>query len=195
MDQADNPNNGNARERLLSEAARLFMEHGYERTTMRNIASATGIKLGSIAYYFKSKDEILFEAMKTVIEAGETRAFSAVSKANTPEAKLRALINTELSSFLHDKGAITIKEWRCLDDMAKNSLLEHYKAYHDLWLQVLEECRQQGVIRCRPEIARQFIRGAFAWSETWYRSEGELMLEDLVDEMINLITQIKPAGG
>jgi AcrR family transcriptional regulator len=63
----------NVRDRLLKESANLFMQYGYERTTMRNIANATGIKLGSIAYYFKSKEDILYATMSAVIESGEQR--------------------------------------------------------------------------------------------------------------------------
>jgi AcrR family transcriptional regulator len=195
MQQAENTiQSSHARERLLAQAANLFMEFGYERTTMRNIAAATGIKLGSIAYYFRSKDEILFETMKSVIEAGEQRAFHAVRNAKSTQGKLRALIETEVNSFVNGTGAIVIKEWRGLPAEHKASLLDHYKAYQGLWMDVLGECYEKGLIRCRPEIARQFVRGAFAWAETWYKPEGELTLEELVDEMMSLIVQQVPAS-
>ena len=183
-----------ARERLLRQSANLFMEHGYERTTMRNIAAAAGIKLGSIAYYFRSKDEILFETMKAVIETGERRAFRAVKDATSAEDRLHALIETELESFINGPGAIVNKEWRGLLEEHKAALLEHYKAYQALWIQVLEECHQKGLIRCRPEIARQFIRGAFTWAETWYKPEGELKLDELVSEMMKLVVQQHPGS-
>lgn len=193
MRQAENTvQSSHARDRLLAQAANLFMEFGYERTTMRNIAAATGLKLGSIAYYFRSKDEILFETMKAVIEAGERRAFHAVRNAKSTEDKLRALIETEVRSFVNGTGAIVIKEWRGLLEEHKAALLDHYEAYRRLWIEVLNECHDEGLIRCRPEIARQFVRGAFAWAETWYQPEGELTLEELVDEMMNLIVQKVP---
>lgn len=184
-----------ARERLLTQAANLFMEFGYERTTMRNIAAATGIKLGSIAYYFRSKDEILFETMKAVIEAGERRAFHAVRNAKSTQDKLRALIETEVHSFVDGPGSIVIQEWRGLLEEHKAALLDHYKAYQGLWMEVLEECRENGLIRCRPEMARQFVRGAFAWAGTWYNPDGELRLGELVDEMMILIVQQTPASS
>jgi len=195
MQQAESTiQHSHARERLLTRAAHLFMEFGYERTTMRNIAAATGIKLGSIAYYFRSKDEILFETMKVVIEAGERRAFHAVRNAKSTQDKLRALIETEVRSFVNGTGSIVIKEWRGLSEEHKAALLDYYKAYQGLWIEVLEECYEKGLIRCRPEMARQFVRGAFAWAETWYNPEGELTLDELVDEMMRLIVQQVPAS-
>ena len=180
---------GNSRERLLREAAKLFMQQGYERTTMRTIAEVTGIKLGSISYYFKSKEDILYEAMKAIVLSGEERALDAVKNSSTGFNKLRALIEVELVSFINESGAIVIKEWRCLPQKHQDALLEHRQTYENLWLEVLTECTQQGIIRTQPEIARRFIHGAFAWSETWFSSTGNLDIKGLSKEVINLITQ------
>lgn len=43
---------------ILAAARRLFYENGYTETTTRQIASAAGINLGLIRYYFDSKAEI-----------------------------------------------------------------------------------------------------------------------------------------
>ena len=48
-----------ARGNLLQAAAHLFRNKGYERTTVRDLASAVGIQSGSIFHHFKSKVEIL----------------------------------------------------------------------------------------------------------------------------------------
>ena len=47
-----------ARGKLLQTAAHLFRSKGYERTTVRDLASAVGIQSGSIFHHFKSKDEM-----------------------------------------------------------------------------------------------------------------------------------------
>jgi hypothetical protein len=141
-------------------------------------------------HYFRSKDEILRDD-EVGHRGGEQRAFQ-LGERKSAEDKLRALIETEVHSFVNGTGAIVIKEWRGLLEEHKVSLLDHYKAYQGLWIEVLEECHEEGLIRCRPEIARQFVRGAFAWAETWYKPEGELTLEELVDEMMSLIVQQVP---
>ena len=86
----------------MRESARLFMKHGYERTTMRNIAKAAGIKLGSIAYHFKSKEDILYATMSAVIESAEDRALATLKTADDPRSKLQSLIEVELDSYLND---------------------------------------------------------------------------------------------
>ena len=178
----------NARDRLLKEAAALFMESGYERTTMRNIANATGIKLGSIAYYFKTKEDILYATMSAIIESGEERALATLQTSDNVENKLQSLIEVELDSFLNDTGAIVIKEWRCLQKFRRVQLIQHQQVYEKIWSDVLTECHNKGIIRSRPEIARRVLHGAFAWSESWNGMEGNYTIQELAGEIMDLIT-------
>jgi AcrR family transcriptional regulator len=187
-EKKDCKSTGNTRDRLLKKAARLFMVHGYERTTMRNIANATGIKLGSITYYFKSKEDILYATMSTVIEAGEERALATLRTSDDVKDKLKALIEVELNSFLNDTGAIVIKEWRSLRKKHRAMLIQHQQVYETIWSDVLTECHAKGIIRSKPEIARRVLHGAFAWSESWNGMDREVTTKELAGEIMKLIT-------
>ncbi len=46
-------------QRITDAGIRLFVEKGYEATTLDEIAAAAGISRRTFFYYFKSKDEIL----------------------------------------------------------------------------------------------------------------------------------------
>ena len=56
-----------ARGKLLQTAAHLFRNKGFERTTVRDLASAVGIQSGSLFHHFKSKDDILRAVMEETI--------------------------------------------------------------------------------------------------------------------------------
>ena len=45
-------------ERILDAAERLFMAHGYEGTSMRQITSEAGVNLAAVNYHFGSKDAL-----------------------------------------------------------------------------------------------------------------------------------------
>jgi len=71
------------RERIVSEADRLFYERGYELTSFSDIADAVGISRGNFYYHFKSKDEILdavigkrMMSTSGMLEAWETQSHS-----------------------------------------------------------------------------------------------------------------------
>jgi AcrR family transcriptional regulator len=44
--------------RILDAAARVFFAAGYDRTTIRAVASAAGVDAGLVMYYFGSKQEL-----------------------------------------------------------------------------------------------------------------------------------------
>ena len=52
------------RDRLLDAAEALFMEHGFEATSLRAITAAAGANLAAVNYHFGGK-EALFEAVLT----------------------------------------------------------------------------------------------------------------------------------
>ncbi|WP_342088705.1 TetR/AcrR family transcriptional regulator [Dyadobacter sp. OTU695] len=50
--------------RILDGARKIFLEKGYEQTSIRNIASEISYSPGSIYFYFKDKNEIFHELHK-----------------------------------------------------------------------------------------------------------------------------------
>lgn len=48
--------------RIQSEGMRLFIERGFEETTLDDIAEAAGVSRRSLFHYFGSKEEIVFSA-------------------------------------------------------------------------------------------------------------------------------------
>jgi AcrR family transcriptional regulator len=55
---------GETQSRLLDAAEALFMEHGYEATTLRQITATAGVNLAAVNYHFGGK-EGLFQAVLT----------------------------------------------------------------------------------------------------------------------------------
>lgn len=57
-------NNHDTRERILDIAEKLFMENGYEATSMRLITSAADVNLAAVNYHFGSKEALLREVFR-----------------------------------------------------------------------------------------------------------------------------------
>ncbi|MGZ9584417.1 TetR/AcrR family transcriptional regulator [Paenibacillus marinisediminis] len=51
-------------EQILNVSAQLFMEQGYDKTSIQQIIDALGMSKGAIYHHFKSKEEILAAVMK-----------------------------------------------------------------------------------------------------------------------------------
>jgi AcrR family transcriptional regulator len=52
------------KDRILDAAETLFMEHGYEATSLRSLTTAADVNLAAVNYHFGTKEE-LFEAVLT----------------------------------------------------------------------------------------------------------------------------------
>lgn len=57
------------RERILDTAKACFLEKGYARTSMREIAEAAGVGLGNIYNYFPGKDAILTRILQPLTDS------------------------------------------------------------------------------------------------------------------------------
>ena len=60
----DAPRSSATKERILDAAEALFVEHGFEATSLRQITAAAGVNLAAANYHFGSKEE-LFQAVLT----------------------------------------------------------------------------------------------------------------------------------
>lgn len=133
-----------ARGKLLQMAAHLFRNKGYERTTVRDLASAVGIQSGSIFHHFKSKDEILRSVMEETIRYNTALMRAELAQATSVRERVLALIRCELQSIMGGSGeamAVLVYEWRSLSESGQAQVLALRDIYEQLWLQVLGKPR------------------------------------------------------
>jgi AcrR family transcriptional regulator len=183
-----------ARGKLLQMAAHLFRSKGFDRTTVRDLAGAVGIQSGSIFHHFKSKDEILRSVMEETIRYNTALMRDALGQAASMRERMLALIRCELQSIMGGTGeamAVLVYEWRSLSDDGQQFILALRDEYEQIWLDVLEEARVQGEFSGDPFIIRRFLTGALSWTNTWFRSEGPMSLDQLAEQALTLV--IKPA--
>lgn len=176
---------------VLDHAARLFREYGYARTTVRDLAREVGILPGSIFHHFQSKDEILRLVMRDSIILNLVRVREALAEAEDSRARLRALVECELWAINGDTGeawTVLVREWDSLSAAGQANILELRDEYEALWLSVLEQAHEEGLMTVRPFVLRRFLIGALSWTVNWYRPDGDLTLTDLADEVMHLAT-------
>ncbi|MDO9619011.1 MAG: TetR/AcrR family transcriptional regulator [Pseudomonas sp.] len=179
-----------ARGKLLQTAAHLFRSKGYERTTVRDLASAVGIQSGSIFHHFKSKDEILRSVMEETIRYNTALMQASLAEATDLRGRVLALIRCELQSIMGGTGeamAVLVYEWRSLSEPSQQFILELRDSYEQLWLDVLSEARVAGYVKADPFILRRLLTGALSWTNTWFRPEGPMSLDQLAEEALSLV--------
>ncbi|MEV0565128.1 TetR family transcriptional regulator [Dactylosporangium sp. NPDC050588] len=75
---------------IVDTAVRLFGEQGYDKTTMRAIATAAGVSVGNAYYYFPSKDHLVQAFYTTVQDAHAEACEQLLAAPGTFVDRLRA---------------------------------------------------------------------------------------------------------
>jgi len=178
------------RGRLLSAAAHLFRDKGFDRTTVRDIAAAVGIQSGSIFHHFKSKEDILYAVMEEVIRFNTERLRQAVAAADTPLEQLRNLVRAELTATVGDTReamVVMVAEWRCLSEPKQQDALALREIYEQIWLDVLGRLQQAGAFYADPFIMRRLLTGMIGWTPNWFSTNRRLSVEDLADLIVDRV--------
>ncbi|MWJ27798.1 TetR family transcriptional regulator [Halomonas sp. ZH2S] len=183
------------RKELTRLAAQLFVQEGFDRTTVRMLAQEMGIKSGSLFHHFRDKQEIL----AAVIEEGTQNALRIAHRAlelagDDPESRLRAMARAHLETLFTDRNAhvVALFEWRRLDTSARAHLSHLRDAYEALWVEVIDEALEAGLIHGDRFLVSRFVLGALNWTVRWYDPGGSRSPDDLADELVFMIMPKTP---
>ncbi len=182
----------NRREDILKEAARLFREKGYERTSVRDLADAVNMQSGSLFYHFRTKEDILVEIMNDGIAQLIARLNAALQDAHTPRDRLYTLLRVHLTAVLEeapDAMGVYLYEWRSLSTAARAQLIAQRDVYERRMTEVLEEIAVAGLIPQDVKIFRLFLLGALNWTAEWFNPGGALDAEALAQRFLVYITK------
>ena len=90
------------RHRILLESEHLFLQRGYDRTSMQMIADKVNISKGNLYHYFKNKEELFYEltdsaaeGMKNLILRSRSGRFSNIADSR----EFQLLLQEEIRSF------------------------------------------------------------------------------------------------
>jgi len=93
---------------IISHAANVFCDKGYEGASMRDLSRATGMSLAGLYYYFESKERLLYliqkHTFRTIVEQLKAR----LDNASDTEERVRIFILNHLEYFLANQAAMKV---------------------------------------------------------------------------------------
>jgi len=108
------------KQELIDTAERLFLENGYELTTVADIVREIEVAQGTFYYYFSSKEKILEAIIEKDITALEEDVRQIMSREDANAAiKLNAVVNSiigistsrrEIMDYLHEESNAVMHE-------------------------------------------------------------------------------------
>jgi AcrR family transcriptional regulator len=94
------------RTRILDAAEELFMQHGFEGTSMRHLTSRAGVNLAAVNYHFGSKHALIEAVFRRRLDPMNTERIAALERLEnpSPENIIRAFVAPSLRLIEDAKG-------------------------------------------------------------------------------------------
>jgi AcrR family transcriptional regulator len=158
------------RDEYLRVAARLMAEHGFDRTSTRDIAQAIGLSSGNIFHHFGSKENLLAEIIRHGVVSGVAMMRQAIAPCGNALQKLFHGIRVHLDIMhgqLGDFHRVWQQEWSRLLPADRAALSAFNRGSRDIWDGILHALAEEGLLRSDPTLARHVLLPALNWSVVW----------------------------
>jgi AcrR family transcriptional regulator len=172
---------------IIRTAARLFAEKGYENASIDEVADILEVSKPTIYYYLKNKEALLVEIVLLAIEQLEEMLVPAPDSTGLQRAQ--AFARAYVSSLLDDLGRCMMRNansWRGSDSAKR--IRKAQRGLQQKLTDAIELGVRDGSIRTENvTVLAMTIFGALHTLPVWYRKDGPLALEEIVDMTMNII--------
>jgi len=155
------------RREVVDASIRLFSEKGYEGASLLDIADAVGLLKGSLYYYARSKEDLLFAIVEEVFDEGVAAAAELRGSDKGPEAALRQSLERAAMYMLthREQNAIYFHDAKSLSEDRLAALGPRRTEWVNALTEVLRTGKSDGSFRADvdPRIAAVALIGSINW--------------------------------
>jgi TetR/AcrR family transcriptional regulator, cholesterol catabolism regulator len=178
---------------IIVVAAQLFKEKGYRATTLEDIAAAVGMLKGSLYYYIRSKEELLYLVVRDPIRQAYNRLEEIVNSDAPVRLKIAQAITNHMTLFHqhYPHIAVYLHDFHHLMQKLQKNAIETPKHYQRLWAALLQQGVETGELRhdLDVKVTGYAILGMCNWVYRWYNPQGALSAEDIADIFTKLVLE------
>jgi AcrR family transcriptional regulator len=96
---------------LLAKAVAISQAEGLSAVTLRRVATDLGVTPGLVSHYFSAAEQLIAAAFRTAAVADLAEARTRVEAAQSPTAKIDALMNYVLDDVSEEASALWLDAW------------------------------------------------------------------------------------
>ncbi len=179
------------RDAVLRTAVQLFLEQGYHRATLNEVAERLNITKPALYNYFRGKDAILFECWAMGQEAVFGRIAEIDGAGGTGLVRLRKLVRAYATLMTTDYGRSLVRfDVRDLSERhgaivrtAKRRIDTVFRRY------VAEGVADGSILPCDGKLTAFAIAGSLNWIGHWYQPDGELSPAEIAESFTERLTK------
>ena len=185
---------------ILKSAATAFRRRGYHGASMAEISRALRMTKGSLYYYFKNKEEILYFCHDYSLDILLDLLRRTEAAGGAPEKRLRALIEAFVHMIIDElHGTALTMDLQALSPRALRRIIAKRDRFDRGIRRVIQEGMVAGAFRGGDAKLRAFaILGAVNWISRWFDPRGRATSEEIGQAFADYLLRgllVSPSGS
>ena len=185
------------KDRILAEAQHLFYTNGYRGTSLDAIAEAMHVTKPFVYGVYDKKADILFEIFLQSIHGSLDAVEGGAASSGTVSERLAEVARRLTRVCIEQREAVAVffREENSLEPEQRQVIAELTGRFDNALTCLLEEGAKTGEFNLLDaRTSTLAIGGMISWSYMWYRPNGRLSTEELMEQMAQYALRIVGAG-
>jgi TetR/AcrR family transcriptional regulator len=178
---------GEKRGALLHQAAVLFAENGYDRTSMSDIAKTLGVSKALFYHYYRSKDDLLFDIIRTHLQILTEVTQTAALSLEPAEVRLSSTIKAILDCY-RDADAehrVQISDMKRLSHAQQTELKAMERGLVTILSDIVASLAP-ALSAAKARVLTMAMFGALNWTFMWFRENGPVSRDSYADILTHM---------
>lgn len=184
------PKAGTRLEAVLRSAANIFFAKGFHATSIEDVARDVGMLKGSLYYYIKSKDDLLFQLLLAGIEDGDAFIARQIDPRGDPVEQLERAIRAQIDYIIQNKVpfGLFLHEFDSLPGKRQHKLTTVMSRYNNRFVELVQKGQEQGkLMEGEPWIIVNGMLGMCNWLYRWYDTDHVSDPEQVKQAFVEMI--------
>lgn len=170
------------KEDILRSASLVISRKGFHNTTMEDIAAELLMTKGSLYYYFKNKEELLYRCHDLILSDAMNKMENIYIEEIDSIEKMRNAIKVHMDIAIQEKEIfnLIVKPEQIFSYEHIEFIIQKRDKYAGYFDKIIEQGVDKGEFSLKQKkMARMIILGATNWIQVWYSPEGEFSKEEI----------------
>jgi AcrR family transcriptional regulator len=163
---------------VLDAAGRVFHERGYSDATVQHVANELGILKGSLYYYIKTKEDLLFRLLEQVHDEVDDllAKVAAETEGRPPLERLEEYVRRQALHSVRNLARLSVyyHDIDHLSPVRRRQILDR-RAPHEAYVTgLIEEAQASGEANpdIDPRVLSNCLFATIIWTYRWFRPGG-----------------------
>jgi AcrR family transcriptional regulator len=180
-----------SRQRIVTEAVRLFSEQGYAATTIRDIARGVGLLPGSLYAHIDDKEGLLVEIVEGGIDKFLAAIESVVDSPEPADVRLREAIKAHIRVIAEnvDQTSVVFHQWKHLAPDRRADIVGKRNRYEEIFTRLIQDGVESHAFgqHVNPRITVLAVLGMLNWVPEWFSPQGPETADEVGERLADLV--------